>query len=193
MPDHERASPFESTMNKNTVSLFFAALILIVGIDVPALAQPPPATPKLEFAFELRVRVGEPIEIGQVPHGRRRIVPILGGSVAGPMLKGSVPSGGADWQMIQPDGFSELDTRYTIQTEKGEIVYVQNAGIRTAAPDVMQKLLAGQPVDPSLVYFRTVPKFETSVPELQWLARSIFVGVGERYPSEVVIRFFRLD
>lgn len=180
-------------MNKNTVSLFFAVLILAVGIDMSALAQPPPASPKLEFAFELRVRVGEPIEIGQVPHGRRRIVPILGGSVAGPMLKGSVPSGGADWQMIQPDGFSELDTRYTIQTEKGEIVYVQNAGIRTAAPDVMQKLLAGQPVDPSLVYFRTVPKFETSAPELQWLARSIFVGVGERYPSEVVIRFFRLD
>lgn len=180
-------------MNRNRVSLFFAVLFLCVGADGPALAQQPPAAPKLEFAFELRVRVGEPIEIGQVPHGRRRIVPILGGSVAGPMLKGSVPSGGADWQMIQPDGFSELDTRYTIQTEKGEIVYVQNAGIRTAPPEVMQKLLAGQPVDPSLVYFRTVPKFETSVPELQWLARSIFVGIGERYPSEVVIRFFRLD
>lgn len=180
-------------MNRNRVSLFFAVLFLVVGADGPVLAQQPPVAPKLEFAFELRVRVGEPIEIGQVPHGRRRIVPILGGSVAGPMLKGSVPSGGADWQMIQPDGFSELDTRYTIQTEKGEIVYVQNAGIRTAPPEVMQKLLAGQPVDPSLVYFRTVPKFETSVPELQWLARSIFVGIGERYPSEVVIRFFRLD
>ena len=65
--------------------------------------------------------------------------------------------------------------------------------MRHAAPDVMEKLLAGQTVDPSLVYFRTVPRFETSAPDLQWLTRAIFVGVGERYPNEVVIRFYRLD
>ena len=101
--------------------------------------------------------------------------------------------GGADWQLIQPDGFSELDTRYTLETEQGQRVYVQNAGIRHAAPDVMQKLLAGQIVDPKLVYFRTVPKFETAAPELQWLARSVFVGIGERFPTEVVVRFYRLE
>ena len=101
--------------------------------------------------------------------------------------------GGADWQLIQPDGFSELDTRYTLETEQGQRVYVQNAGIRHAPPDVMQKLLAGQIVDPKLVYFRTVPKFETSAPELQWLARSVFVGLGERFPTEVVVRFYRLE
>jgi hypothetical protein len=70
---------------------------------------------------------------------------------------------------------------------------VQNAGIRHAPPDVMQKLLAGQTVDPQLVYFRTVPKFETAAPELQWLARSVFVGIGERFPTEVVVRFYRLE
>ena len=188
-------------MNRTTVrSLFlaFCFFAVVVGLGPLATAQQAPAgaapaPPGLAFAFELRVRVGPPVEIGEVAHGRRRIVPILGGTVDGPMLKGTVPSGGADWQMIQPDGFSELDTRYTIQTDKGQIVYVQNAGIRHAAPDVMQKLLAGQIVDPKLVYFRTVPKFETSAPELQWLARSVFVGVGERFPEEVVVRFFRLD
>lgn len=152
-----------------------------------------PAPPALVFAFELRALVGDPTEIGQVPHGRRRIVPILGGTVIGPMLNAKVVPGGADWQLIQPDGFSELDTRYTLETEQGQRVYVQNAGIRHAAPDVMQKLLAGQIVDPKLVYFRTVPKFETSAPELQWLARSVFVGIGERFPNEVVVRFYRLE
>jgi hypothetical protein len=155
-------------------------------------AAPPP--PKLTFAFELRAKVGDPVEIGQIPHGRRRIVPILGGTVKGPMLNGTVvPNSGADWQIIQPDGFSELDTRYTLQNDKGQLVYVQNAGIRHAAPDVMKKLLAGQVVDPKLVYFRTVPKFETSSPDLQWLTHSIFVGVGERMPNDVVIRFYRLE
>ena len=156
----------------------------------PSGEVPPPT---LVFAFELRAQVGEPMEIGQVPHGRRRIVAILGGTVRGPQLNAKVLPGGADWQLIQPDGFSELDTRYTLETEQGQRVYVQNAGIRHAPPDVMQKLLAGQVVDPKLVYFRTVPKFETAAPELQWLARSVFVGIGERFPTEVVVRFYRLE
>ena len=109
------------------------------------------------------------------------------------MLNGIVPAGGADWQIIQPDGFTELDTRYTIKTDKGEVVYVQNPGVRTAPPDVMKRLLAGEIVDPKLVYFRTQPRFETSAPNLQWMTKSLFVGVGERAPSEVVIRFFKVE
>jgi hypothetical protein len=52
------------------------------------------------------------------------------------MLNGTVPAGGADWHTIQADGFTELDTRYMIKTDKGDLVYVQNGGIRTVAPDV---------------------------------------------------------
>lgn len=158
----------------------------------PSVQAPPP--PPLTFAFELRVKVADPVVIGEVPHGLRRIVQITGGTMRGPLINGIVvPDSGADWQLIQPDGFSELDTRYSLRTDKGELVYVQNVGIRHAPPEVMQKLNAGQVVDPSLVYFRTVPKFETSAPGLQWLTRSVFVGVGERSPNEVIVRFYRLD
>lgn len=158
-----------------------------------AATNPIPAAPKLTFVFEMHAMVGPPLEVGQVRSGRRRIVPITGGTFEGPNFRARILPGGADWQTIQSDGFSELDTRYTIQTESGGLVYVQNAGMRHAAPDVMEKLLAGQVVDPGLVYFRTVPRFETSAPDLQWLTRAIFIGVGERYPNEVVIRFYRLD
>jgi hypothetical protein len=58
---------------------------------------------------------------------------------------------------------------------------------------VMRQLNSGQIVDPKLVYFRTVPKFETSAPTLQWLVRSVFIGVGERSPNGVVVRFYRLE
>jgi len=149
--------------------------------------------PVLTFAFELRATVGAPQEVGDVRGGRRRIVPILGGTADGPGLRGRIVPGGADWQLIQPDGFSELDTRYTIETDGGSVIYVQNAGIRHAAPAVMQRLLAGEAVDPSLVYFRTVPRFETADRELQWLTRSIFVGAGARSPQLVSVRFFRVD
>jgi hypothetical protein len=164
-----------SRLSVRSLAADLCALAAIIGISLTASAQSTastePVPPRLVFAFELRARVAAPIEVGQVKHGRRRIVPIEGGTVSGPMLNGAVTTGGADWQVIQPDGFTELDTRYTIQTNKGEIVYVQNPGIRTAAPDVMQKLLSGQVVDPKLVYFRTQPKFETSAAELQWVIR----------------------
>ena len=152
-----------------------------------------PSPPQLTFAFEVRATVAAPTEVGQVPHGRRRIVAITGGTFEGPRIKGKVVPGGADWQMIQPDGFSELDTRYTLETDKGQLIYVQNKGIRHAAPEVMKRLLAGETVDPRAVYFLTVPTFETSSPDLQWLARSVFVGTGERYPNDVRIRFWRLE
>ena len=175
-----------------------AAAAVCLLLSQPLGAQRPAAgeaagAPRLTFAFEARVQVAPPTEVGDVAHGRRRIVQILGGTFEGPGIKGKVLPGGADWQMIQPDGFSELDTRYTLETDKGQIIYVQNAGVRHAPPDVMKRLLAGETVDPALVYFRTVPKFETSAPELQWLARTVFVGTGERYPSDVRIRFWRVE
>ena len=171
----------------------WAAALLLIAAAVPLHAQKPPVPPRLVLAFEARVQVGPPIEVGQVSAGRRRIVPILSGTFEGPGIKGKVLPGGADWQIIQPDGFSQLDTRYTLETDKGQIIYVQNAGIRHASPEVMKKLLAGEVVDPSVVYFRTVPTFETSAPDLQWLVRSVFVGTGERYPADVVIRFWKVE
>jgi Protein of unknown function (DUF3237) len=148
--------------------------------------------PKLEFAFELRAEVADPTVVGEVPAGTRRVVNILGGDFEGPELSGTLLPGGADWQVIRGDGFTEVDARYMLQTNTGRLIYVSNVGIRHASPEVMKKLNAGESVDPSLVYFRTVPRFETAAPELQWLMRSIFIAAGERYPRGVRIRFWRV-
>jgi len=164
-------------------------LISLMVFGQPQAAQPP----KLTLAMTLRVQVGAPMELGEVPRGRRRIIPILGGTFEGPNVRGKVLPGGADWQIVRADGLAELDTRYALQTEQGRIIYVQNAGMRHAPPDITKKLLAGEAVDPAQVYFKTVPAFETSAPELQWLTRAIFVGTGERYPAEVVIRVWKVD
>jgi hypothetical protein len=173
----------------------FPLAFLLLLAPIPASGQAPAATPtpKLTFAFEIRAQVGPPLELGDVAHGRRRIVPILGGTFSGIGIKGRIVPGGADWQIVHEDGLTELDTRYTLETDQGELIYVQNAGVRHAAPDVIKKLLAGETVDPSLVYFRTTPKFETSAKNLQHLTRSIFIGLGERYPTEVVVRFWKVE
>jgi hypothetical protein len=176
-------------MHSQLATLSIAALLLPAA--AVATAQSP--APKLTFAFEVRATVGAPMDVGAVAQGRRRIVAITGGTFEGPNVRGKVMSGGADWQIIRADGFTELDTRYTLETDKGQIIYVQNAGMRHAAPDVMKRLLAGEAVDPAAVYFRTVPKFETASADLQWLTRAVFIGLGERYPNDVRIRFFRLE
>jgi hypothetical protein len=148
--------------------------------------------PPLIFAFAVHAQVGPALELGTTRSGRRRIVSILGGTFEGPGLRGRILPGGADWQIVHPDGFTELDTRYTLETEEGALVYVQNGGVRHSSPEVMSRLLAGEVVDPSLVYFRTRPTFETAAASLQHLVRDIFIGVGERYPTEVVIHFWRV-
>ena len=148
--------------------------------------------PELSLAIEARAQVGPPLDLGSITAGRRRIIPILGGTFEGSGIRGRILTGGADWQIVRSDGVAELDTRYTLETDDGKLIYVQNAGIRHASPEVTAKLMKGEPVDPSLVYFRTVPKFETSAPELAWLTRSIFVGTGERYPADVLLRFWKL-
>ncbi len=156
-----------------------------------------PSAPSLVLAFEARVQVGPPMELGSGPRGLRRIIPILSGTFEGSgeysAMKGKVLPGGADWQIVRSNGVADLDTRYTLQTEAGQLIYVQNSGIRHAPPEVTKRLMAGLPVDPSQVYFRTMPVFETSAPELEWLTRSIFVGTGERAPTEVVLRFWRVE
>jgi hypothetical protein len=176
--------------------MLLALRLIVVLLLLPATLSaqnPAPQPPRLSFAFELRVQVGPPVELGDVPGGRRRIIPILGGTFSGPEVRGTVRAGGADWQIVRPDGLADLDTRYMLETDTGKLIYIQNAGMRHAPPEVQARLLAGEPVDPSRVYFRTVPVFETSAPELQWLTRSIFVATGERHPTEVVVRVWRVE
>ena len=167
--------------------------LVILTAVMPARSQEMPVPPGLVFAFEVRAEVADPIVVGEMPAGTRRIIDIIGGTVKGPGISGTVLPGGADWQIIhREDGFTEVDARYTILTDTGSYIYVQNNGIRHAPPEVMARLNAGETVDQKDIYFRAVPKFETGDPEMAWLMRSIFVCTGERYPNGVIIRFYRL-
>lgn len=148
--------------------------------------------PELEFCFELFVNVEVPLDLGVTTHGHRRIVPVAGGRFEGPRLAGEILPGGADWQVIYPDGVVKMDARYTLRTAGGALVYLRNAALRSATPEVTKRMAAGELVDPSEYYFRTNPVFETSAPELQWMARSIFIGVAQRRPRDVSVEVWRV-
>ena len=151
-----------------------------------------PLSPQVEFVFEARVKVGDPVLIGQTPRGERRMIPILDGEFEGPGLRGRVLPGGADWQVLRSDGVAELLAIYILETDAGERIQVTNRGLRHGPPDVMARLRAGERVDPSLYYFRAIPEFETGAPALQWMNRTLFVASGERFPNLVLLRFWKL-
>lgn len=159
------------------------------GAAVKGLA---PRAPELEYCFELLVQVDAPMDLGETQHGHRRIVPIAGGSFSGPKLEGVVVPGGADWQVIHPDGVVEIDTRYTLKTKDGALIYLRNAGLRYATPEVTARMAAGELVSPTQYYFRTSPVFETAAPGLQWMVHSLFVGVAERRPKDVSVQVWRV-
>ena len=151
-----------------------------------------PVEPSLRFLYTSSVEVGPPIMVGSTPYGERRIIPILGGSFAGPKLSGKILPGGADWQVIRTDGAAELEARYTLQTDDGALIYVLNQGIRSGSKEVMARLAKGEKVHPSEYYFRTRPVFETGAPKYQWLHNIVAVATGERLPEEVLITVYEV-
>src|SRR6185437_6788795 len=58
-------------------------------------------TPVLRPVADLVVRIAAPIEIGAVAGNIRRMIPIAGGDVLGPCLRGKVLPGGADFQLLR--------------------------------------------------------------------------------------------
>ena len=155
----------------------------------------PLPTPALEHVADLIVHVNAPIEAGQVTglnsRGRRRIIPITGGTVTG-QISGRVLPGGADFQIVVSETSADLDARYMLELDSGEHVFVQNRALRRGSAADIAKLVRGEPVAPEAIYFRCVPTFEVSSPELEWLTQSIFVGTGARFPDHVQLSLFRL-
>ncbi len=150
------------------------------------------SVPGLEFVAAIRATVGEPVEVGETVRGRRRIIPITGGVVDGPYFAGVIRPGGADVQLIRPDGVAEVVARYAMATDRGTHVFIENAGYRHGPPEQIERLMRGEPVDPDAVYFRTTPRFETDDPALGWLERDVFVATAARLPAEVRIDVFRV-
>ena len=148
--------------------------------------------PELKLFADLTVHVDKPHEVGLAVHGQRRVIPILGGNVQGQGWTAKVLPGGADFQLIVNAGMAELDARYVLETDAGDLIFVQNRAVRTASPEVMTRLMRGEVVEPTQVYFRCTPQFETASRALSWISERLFIGTGARQPDRVIMRFFEV-
>lgn len=131
--------------------------------------------------------------LGRTPYGERRVIGILGGSVRGPKLNGRILPGGADWQIIRTDGAADIKARYIIETDDGAHIMVTSEGLRHGPPEVMERLARGDNVDPAHYYFRTVMRFETSNPKVDWLNRILALARGQREARAVRLDVYEVE
>ncbi len=83
-------------------------------------------SPQLKFFANLTVCVDKPHEVGRTARGLRRLIPILSGEAIGDGWRARVLPGGADFQLVVSDTLAELDARYVLETDGGDLIYVQN-------------------------------------------------------------------
>ena len=122
--------------------------------------------PLCEFVYEAIVDIADVQNLGQSLQGQRFIVNILGGEFSGPRMKGRVLPGGADRQLLRPDGVKELDALYEMQTDDGAVITVHN------------QVVVDLPT-PEQRYARSVVKFRAPAGPYEWLNRRVFVGTLE--------------
>jgi hypothetical protein len=150
-----------------------SALIFDTGYAVPSVNEKP--------VLQLYVKLADKISVGKTDDGERFIVPITGGHFIGKHnIKGEVMSGGADWQVQRADGVKNITAIYSIKTDDGTVITVDNRGI------VLR--------DGSSRYARTVPKFHAPEGKYDWLNKRMFTGSIEsmKAPRAVIIRVYEL-
>jgi hypothetical protein len=147
--------------------------------------------PGLEPAFTVDARLGPLEDHGATRAGHRRVIPVAGGRVSG-VLDAEILPGGADWQLVRPDGAIEIDTRYSARTAAEEYVHFRTSGVRSGPPAVLAALLRGEDVDPASYYFRVAVYLETSAPRLAFLERSVFVASAVRGADSVSYTAYRV-
>ena len=180
-----------SKQNNSPKILYPVKKLILLFLFLPFLTMAQEA-PSLEFICELRVKLDPAMVVGETPHGIRRIIPIIGGEVEGPLIQGEIVRGGSDWQVLRPDGVTELEAHYQFKTDDGVFIYIKNTGLRVASPEVATKMARGEKVDASEYYFRAVPKFEAPAGKYSFLNDAIFICTGERTPDAVKIRVWKV-
>ena len=161
-----------------------AALVFLAG-GAQAAQPAAPAPLTTSFAFAENVTLTPTQIIGTTPLGVRQLVPITGGTFAGPGLHGTVIPGGSDWQLRRADGSLVIEADYMIETDDHVQIRVHNQGYVVPPHD-------GHPA-----YVRTVPQFEAPMGKYGWLNDTIFVGTlgpaGDAQHRAVLVTIFKVN
>jgi hypothetical protein len=173
---------------------FVAALPFAASAADSPIKPVPPQPLKTEYVATAYVRVAAPIVIGQGGNGLRRYVPITGGEVQGPMLKGKVLAAGGDLQVFRTsDEVLDLEATYILESDDGVKISVVNGGYRHGPADVIARMGRGEAVAPTEYYFRTTARLDAPKgSKYDWVNRTLFISTAERQADLVIVHFYRV-
>lgn len=144
--------------------------------------------PEFSHIATFEIAVGAPVDAGP----GHRMIPVIGGNVRGSRLNGTILPGGADWQQPAAPGAVKIGGRWVMETDDHVRIQVETPGIRRASPEVLSELAAGRDIDPARYYFRVAPQFTVTDAQYSWLEQLLFVGLGAKRPSGVMIDVFSM-
>ena len=130
---------------------------------------------QLKECFRATIKLSPALDIGPVPTGIRRVIPIIGGRFEGERFKGDVLPIGADWNLVQPNGIVYLSARYVIRTDDGALISILNEGWARTDNDVMADIMADRPICTDGWYAKTHPRFEAADSRYHWMNDTVFV------------------
>src|SRR3954465_5512997 len=154
----------------------------------------PPELTQLSFRplFAFQIEVKPPSIVGATPGYDRRIGEIAGGRFEGERLRGTILSGGSDWQSLRADGATTINVRLVLKTDDGALIAMRYFGVRHGPKEVLERIARGDNVNPSEYYMRVTATFETAAEKYDWLNRIVSVALGHRIAGGAIYHVFEI-
>nr|WP_288355169.1 DUF3237 domain-containing protein [uncultured Pseudomonas sp.] len=157
-------------------------------------AQTGLGVPTLEWVMSIHVAIAAGDGLGTCTDGQRSNFRILGGHFEGLDVRGEVLAGGADFYLQRSDGVGELDARYSLLSDRGELINIHNIGVIVLSDKARELDAQGiWPVAEHEYQCTCSPRFQVASGRLDWLTRSALIGKVV-YPAadQVAIHCYRI-
>ena len=91
-----------------------------------------PSPKQGQLVFSVSLQIGATHDVGNTPYGRRRLLDVKGGTITGDRLKGTVMTGGLEYELVLSNGVVEYQGINIFKTSGNTMIYVRSCGV---APD----------------------------------------------------------
>jgi hypothetical protein len=134
-----------------------------------------PSPKQGQLVFSVTLQISATHDVGNTPYGHRRLLDVKGGTITGDRLKGSVVTGGLEYELVLSNGVVEYQGINILKTSDGAMIYVRSCGV---APDGNS-----QP--------RVIPDFEAATSGNDaWLNTAKLVAIRVASAGSIQLEFY---
>lgn len=82
-----------------------------------------------QLAFSIAYQISATHDVGNTPYGHRKLLDVKGGTITGDKLKGTVNTGGLEYELVLSNGVAEYQGVNILKTSDGTLIYVRSCGV----------------------------------------------------------------